>query len=319
MTTISSLARNTYTMYRMASGASSAGSASASDQSSKTASDSTAASGSTDRYSAAADNISALSNLVQAFSGAHSTSRKNTAQENLTNLWSAYTSSTSSSSGLMNLSAISDLRTSSAALVNSYNEAKSTFRTQYSSVMNDLKQSAQTVSGMNYSFSSGDIRTESDGSTTYSDSLKQAIANVKELVSDYNDALDLTSGYSSIGKRMSRLSSEFSDTTYRADVYAKAGIQVDSKTGALSVQEDTLAKALVENGSRVQNALGSSGLAGKAENHADFAIRQQDRVFPSMKNMFGKQLATASAYTDPRVLHASVRASLIGNLLNMTL
>lgn len=182
--------------------------------------------------------------------------------------------------------------------------------------MSDLKSSAETVKGMSYDFSEDDITTAADGTKTYSDSLKKAIANVKQLVSDYNDALDLTSDYSSVGSRMKNLNKTFSDTTYRADVYEQLGISVDSATGALSVNEDKLATALVEHGERVETALGDTGLAGKAENHADFATSQKNSLFPSMQSMLGDQLSTAAAYTSPRVLNASVQASMIGNLFN---
>lgn len=313
MSTISSLSRDTYTLYTMAS-------KSSSESSSGSSSSSSSSSNSSSSSSSISANISSLSNLVNSFSNAYSTKKKtNTAQDSLTNLWSSYTSSANSSSNLSSLSSLSGISTSASALVNSYNDAKKMFQTEFNSTMSDLKSSANTVAKMNYSFSSSDITTAADGTKTYSDSLKNAIGNIKQLVSDYNDALGTTSDYSSVSNRMKSLASTFTDTTYRADTYKQLGINVDSKTGELSVDEDKLASALVENSDRVENALGSNGLAGKAESHADFAISQRDKAFPTMQTMLGSQLTLASAYTNPKVLNASVQYGMIGNLLNMSL
>jgi hypothetical protein len=319
MSTISSMAHDTYTLYKMAAG--NTPSTSGSSSSAKAAkTDASNASDTSPALATAAANVSSLSNLVNAFSSSHTTAKKTTAaQDSLTNLWSSYTASASSSGSLASLSSISGISTSAAELVSSYDEAKKVFSTQFGSAMSDLTDSAKTVAKMNYNFSPSDITTAENGTKTYSDSLKSAIKNVKQLVSDYNDALNLTSDYSSVSKRMKSLASTFADTTYRADSYKQIGINVDSATGELSVDEDKLASALVENGSRVQNALGNSGLAGKAESHASFALSQQDKAFPSMQKMLGNQLTLASAYTNPKLLTASVQYGMIGNLLNMSL
>jgi len=319
MSTISSMAHDTYTLYKMAAG--NTPSTSGSSSSAKAAkTDASNASDTSPALATAAANVSSLSNLVNAFSSSHTTAKKTTAaQDSLTNLWSSYTASASSSGSLASLSSISGISTSASELVSSYDEAKKVFSTQFGSAMSDLTDSAKTVAKMNYNFSQSDITTAEDGTKTYSDSLKSAIKNVKQLVSDYNDALNLTSDYSSVSKRMKSLASTFADTTYRADSYKQIGINVDSATGELSVDEDKLASALVENGSRVQNALGSSGLAGKAESHASFALSQQDKAFPSMQKMLGNQLTLASAYTNPKLLTASVQYGMIGNLLSMSL
>jgi hypothetical protein len=319
MSTISSMAHDTYTLYKMAAG--NTPSTSGSSSSAKAAkTDASNASDTSPALATAAANVSSLSNLVNAFSSSHTTAKKTTAaQDSLTNLWSSYTASASSSGSLTSLSSISGISTSASELVSSYDEAKKVFSTQFGSAMSDLTDSAKTVAKMNYNFSQSDITTAEDGTKTYSDSLKSAIKNVKQLVSDYNDALNLTSDYSSVSKRMKSLASTFADTTYRADSYKQIGINVDSATGELSVDEDKLASALVENGSRVQNALGNSGLAGKAESHASFALSQQDKAFPSMQKMLGNQLTLASAYTNPKLLTASVQYGMIGNLLSMSL
>ena len=313
MSTISAMARDTYTMYKMAQGGTQ--STTTAQKAAAKAEESTSTASAQDKsYAAAAANVNRLSNLVGSFDSAYANKKTNAAQDSISSLWSGYTNS--SSTGIADLSALSGVSSSAAGLVNSYNEAKSTFQTQLKAYMGDLKNSAQTVRNMSYEFSAQDITEAEDGSKTYSDGLKNAIKNVKQLVSDYNDALDLTSDYSSVGKRMESLHKSFADTTYRADTYKQLGITVDSKTGKMTVDEDKLATALTENGDRAKTALGANGLAGKAEQHLTQANNQSEHLFPSMQSMFGDSIKTASAYTNPKVLNASVQYGMIGNLFS---
>ena len=313
MSTISAMARDTYTMYKMAQGGTQ--STTTAQKAAAKAEESTSTASAQDKsYAAAAANVSRLSNLVGSFDSAYANKKTNAAQDSISSLWSGYTNS--SSTGIADLSALSGVSSSAAGLVNSYNEAKCTFQTQLKAYMGDLKNSAQTVRNMSYEFSAQDITEAEDGSKTYSDGLKNAIKNVKQLVSDYNDALDLTSDYSSVGKRMESLHKSFADTTYRADTYKQLGISVDSKTGKMTVDEDKLATALTENGDRAKTALGANGLAGKAEQHLTQANNQSEHLFPSMQSMFGDSIKTASAYTNPKVLNASVQYGMIGNLFS---
>ena len=313
MSTISAMARDTYTMYKMAQGGTQ--STTTAQKAAAKAEESTSTASAQDKsYAAAAANVSRLSNLVGSFDSAYANKKTNAAQDSISSLWSGYTNS--SSTGIADLSALSGVSSSAAGLVNSYNEAKSTFQTQLKAYMGDLKNSAQTVRNMSYEFSAQDITEAEDGSKTYSDGLKNAIKDVKQLVSDYNDALDLTSDYSSVGKRMESLHKSFADTTYRADTYKQLGISVDSKTGKMTVDEDKLATALTENGDRAKTALGANGLAGKAEQHLTQANNQSEHLFPSMQSMFGDSIKTASAYTNPKVLNASVQYGMIGNLFS---
>ena len=228
MSTISSMANNTYTLYKMAAGNTpSTSSGSSSSSSSAQTETSSSAGGTSSAFATAAANVSSLSNLVNAFSSSHTTKKTTAAQDSLTDLWSSYTSSASSSGSLASLSSISGISTSASELVSSYDEAKKVFTTQFGSAMSDLKGSAKAVAKMDYSFSQSDITTAEDGTKTYSDPLKSAIKNVKQLVSDYNDALNLTSDYSSVSNRMKSLANTFADTTYRADSYKQIGILVN--------------------------------------------------------------------------------------------
>jgi len=277
MATISSMANNTYMMYKMAE--------------------------------------SQGLNLVTGTST--STASSSSALSSLTSSKSSSTSSLySSSSSANDMATLSSIKTGYAGLVSSYESTKSTFSTELKSTLSDLSSSAKTVANMSYDFSESDIQTASDGTKTYSDGLKSAISNIKSFVSDYNDALTFFSDNKSVSNRAAALASEFADTTYRADQYSQIGITVDSKTGKLSVDEDKLATALTTESDRVQNSLGSNGLAGKAEDHVALANFQSDKIFPTATQMFGDETKAASLYTGSTLLAISSYAT-TGNLLNM--
>ena len=281
MSTISSIANNTYMMYKFASknGLSLTG-------------------GTTNSSS------SSLASISSAYANAKSSSS------------SIFSTSAATSSAESDLNTLTSVREGYAGLVSSYTETKNTFNTEMKSTLSDLSSSASTVKNMNYDFSASDITTDSSGKTTYSDGLKAAISNVKSLVSDYNDTLSFFSDNKDVSKRASALATEFADTTYRADSYAAIGINVDSKTGALSVDEDKLAKALTTESSRTENLLGKNGLSGKAESHVSLAKFQQDKVFPSMSSMLGGETTVASLYTGRTLQNISGFVT-TGNLINM--
>ena len=80
------------------------------------------------------------------------------------------------------LRSIMDIANQAASLRKSYAETSSKFYAEYDSNMKDLRKSAGKVSGMDYQLSGSDITTNADGSKSYSDRLKTAIGNVKDLV-----------------------------------------------------------------------------------------------------------------------------------------
>ena len=116
--------------------------------------------------------------------------------------------------------------------------------------------------------------------------------------------------------RVKSFATSFSDTTYNANTYAKIGINVDSSTGKLSVDETKLTKALQETPDRVENLLGSNGLAGKAEDKVQRAEAQSSKLFPSVSSMLGSELKTASIYNS-KTLTAMSSYTNVGTLLDM--
>lgn len=246
--------------------------------------------------------------------------------DSISTMWNNYANSQNSSSGLTALN-VYNVKSSAAEVLNSYDSAKKEFNTEYKSTMDDLSKAVKSVNSTNFEVGEDALTkttsttTDKDGKTTtttklnMSDDLKTAVKNVQNLVDKYNDAIDLFKGSESLSNSMKNMSTMFSDTKYRSENYASIGITV-GKDGALSVDEEKLADAIVSSPDKVSRIIGKEGLAGKAESHMQIANSQQDKLFPSVSSMFGSQLKTAQAYTGTGLLSMSHYAN-VGNLFSM--
>ena len=215
------------------------------------------------------------------------------------------------------LSSIMEIANQARNLRKTYAETSSKFYAEYDSNMKDLRKAAGKVSGTDFQLDKSDIKTNADGSKTYSDRLKNAISNVKDLVSEYNETSDFLRENKSLGKGVQQLTTEFSDTTYKADSYAKMGITVDAKTGKMSVNESRLARALTDSPAQSEAILGKGGLAGRADRHAQYAQMARSRVIPSMQQAIGGQLDYAANMLNGRSLPTMQRYSNILNLFSI--
>ena len=220
-------------------------------------------------------------------------------------------------SSAQELRSIMDIANQAASLRKTYAETSSKFYAEYDSNMKDLKKAAGKVSGTDFQLDKSDIKTNVDGSKTYSDRLKNAISNVKDLVNEYNETSDFLRENKSLGKGVQQLTTEFSDTTYKADSYAKMGITVDAKTGKMSVNESRLARALTASPAQSEAILGKGGLAGRADRHAQYAQMSRSRVIPSMEQAIGSQLNYAANMLNGRSLPTMQRYSNILNLFSI--
>ena len=223
----------------------------------------------------------------------------------------------SKESSAQELRSIMDIANQAANLRKTYAETSSKFYAEYDSNMKDLRKAAGKVSGTDFQLDKSDIKTNADGSKTYSDRLKNAIGNVKDLVNEYNETSDFLRENKSLGKGVQQLTTEFSDTTYKADSYAKMGITVDAKTGKMSVNESRLARALTDSPAQSEAILGKGGLAGRADRHAQYAQMARSRVIPSMEQAIGSQLNYAANMLNGRSLPTMQRYSNILNLFSI--
>ena len=151
--------------------------------------------------------------------------------------------------------------------------------------------------------------------TAYSKMMQSAFKTVNDFVENYNGTMQFFNENSSVSARNGKMAEIFADTKYRAGSYESVGINVNND-GTLAVDEEKLARAIVDNPEKVASILGKSGLAEKAENHVDFANSQRSQFFPSAQSMFGDQLSSASFYTSGAYINMS-SFSTLGNLVNM--
>jgi len=259
--------------------------------------------------------------LFNSNSNSAASSNQTAGQKSVNSLWSSYSNSASTSMNA--LSGLSEIKSGVASVVASYDEAKSTFYSEFDEAMSDLSKSADKVKKFDFNVGENAITktesTDEDGKTTtttkYSDKMKDALDTVKQFVSDYNDAAKFLSDNKSVSARVSRLADNFSDATYRSADYSSIGINVKSD-GTLSIDEEKLANTIVKDPSKVSRLVGSDGLAAKAESHVSSATSQRDSLFPSAKSMLGDQLSTAALYTGGTYARMSAYAN-VGNLVNM--
>lgn len=262
-------------------------------------------------------------------------------QNSISALWQNYgnfQNNASSSLGMLN-----EIKQNASAVVESYDKAKDTFYTEFDSNMSALKESANKIK--NFDFGSVNAAAakaktatveqpiaktavlDKDGNevkdkygqtvmkTTYSKEMQGALDAVKDLVGNYNDSLNFLKSNSEVSNRVGRMASNFGDTTYRSSVYEQIGINV-GKDGTLSIDEEKLANAIVDNPDKVSRILGRDGLAGKAEQHVDTANAQRNNLFPNAKSMLGNQLDAAELYTGKSMINMTMNSN-IGNLVNM--
>ena len=64
--------------------------------------------------------------------------------------------------------------------------------------------------------------------TEYNKAMKEALGTIGEFVDNYNSAIDMFKDYGDVSKRMSYMGTVFGDTTARANTYAKIGLNVGS-------------------------------------------------------------------------------------------
>ncbi len=246
----------------------------------------------------------------------------NKKQDSIAKLWSGYSSYQSNATEA--LAGLTEINSNVKALLASYDDAKGAFYSEFKENMSDLSASAAKVKDYNFNVDNENAittttTTDKDGKTTtstaYSEELQAALNTVKDFVNNYNSSVKFFSDNAAVSKRVEMMGKTFSDTTYRAASYSTIGLTTNSD-GSISINEEKLAQAILNDPSKVSTILGKDGLAGKAESHVSFANSQEDRLFPSAKEMLGDQLNTAAVYTGGTYANMSAINN-VGNLLNM--
>ncbi len=244
-------------------------------------------------------------------------------QSSVAKLWSAYgnfqNNATSSLAGL------TEINSNLKSVLTSYEDAKSTFNSEFSDNMDALSKSAAKVKDYYFSgikaegaITKTDVADEEGNITTrtnYSNDLRAALDAVNDFVTDYNNSIDFFKNNSSVSNRVEKLAQSFGDTSYRASLYESIGLTVGSG-GTIEIDEERLANAIVNDPDKVSSILGKDGLAGKAESHVSFANSQKENLFPTAEKMLGDQISAASLYTGKAYRNMAAYSNM-GNLVNM--
>ena len=246
----------------------------------------------------------------------------NKQQDSIAKLWSNYTASQQNATGA--LAGLQEINANLKSLMASYTDAKSAFNLEFGENMDALAASAEKAAGYNFNVKADGAITNSrttdeDGNvtttTTYSKELQAALDTVKDFVSDYNTSIKFFKDNASVSKRVENMAGVFGDTTYRASNYTQIGLNVNSD-GSFTIDEAKLADAIVNTPDKVSRALGNDGLAGKTQEHINFATAQADKLFPTAQDMLGDQLDAAALYTGKAYRNMAAYTN-TGNLLNM--
>ncbi|MBR0260550.1 MAG: hypothetical protein IJQ85_02035 [Selenomonadaceae bacterium] len=246
----------------------------------------------------------------------------NQKQNSAAQLWNAYGNFQSNATS--SLAGLTEINSNLKAVLASYDDAKSAFNSEFKENMENLSNSSAKVKDYNFNVGSEDAittktETDKDGNvtktTTYSKELQAALDTVKNFVNDYNSSVKFFGDNSAVSKRVEMIATTFGDTTYRASSYATIGLMTNSD-GSISINEEQLANAIVNDPGKVSSVLGKDGLAGKAESHISFANSQADKLFPTAQDMLGDQIDTASLYTGKAYRNMAAMSNM-GNLINM--
>jgi len=205
-------------------------------------------------------------------------------------------------------------------LLSTYNTTKNTFNRELDETISALKSSSRAVKNFDFKVGADAVtKTETLGedgekviSTKYSDKLTDALKTVENFLSDYNDAINFFDDNSSVSKRVSNLAKNFSDTTYFAKNFSEIGI-VTAKDGTMKIDEDKLVESLTENPQKVSRIL--NGLSDRADRKISTVTSMQKNLFPTAKNMLGKDFGIAQAYSGRGLLNTNYYSN-VGNLLN---
>ena len=238
----------------------------------------------------------------------------------INSFWKNYNTNSASKAASSTLSGLIGIRSNVNELVSNYSTTRKTFDTEFTETVDKLTKSSDIVKGLNFKVSSDALTitgTTNEGGTTsttstMSDELAEVLKGVKNFTESYNDTIKFFSDNSSVSKQVKYMATSFSDTTYNSGSASNIGIKIDS-SGKMTVDEEQLAKSIMENSTRVKAVM--STLTNKSDRHVSFAKSQQSRMFPSMQSMLGGSLKSASVYSG-RSLSRLSNYSNIGSLLN---
>lgn len=162
-----------------------------------------------------------------------------------------------------------------------YKEKSDKFYSEFSSKFSELKNSSQKLK----SYSVNSVFVQNSNSDNKEKSQEEITNAVKDFAEDYNDAVKFLDENASVSDEIKNLSNSYKTIKYTSKNLSQIGIDVDSKTGLLSVNEDKLTNAIKSNIKNVRKILGdsSSGLASRIYNKTNVAIADSKELYPAVQ------------------------------------
>ena len=254
------------------------------------------------QFAAKSMNGSASNNAMQGLIGGLSSSKENTA-------WSSISSA--ASTGLSYATAVASNRNSLSSVLSDYDAAKKQFTKEYDAAMGDLGKAAIALMNTNFR-----VAPEGTSDEDAEKNTQAAVGAVQDFAKAYNETISFLKDNKDVSKRVAALGNSFNDASYFAKSLSTAGVSVKSN-GELSVDTERLTKALKENPSSVEAALGKGGFADRTAGKAENAQRQSDKMFPSVSSMLGSSVSDAKRMYSANTINRSMAYENVGTMLNM--
>ena len=107
------------------------------------------------------------------------------------------------------------------------------------------------------------------------------ISAAKEFVSDYNDAIEFLNRNESSSEEIKNLSQSYKDIKYNSDKLDKIGLDIDEKTGLMSLNESKFSRAIKTDLKNVSNTIGNhySGVASKTYDMTNAAMTDSNLIY----------------------------------------
>ena len=236
------------------------------------------------------------------------------------------------SSGLSYATAVASNRNSLSSVLSEYDSTKKQFTKEYESAMGDLGNAAKALRNTNFHVTVTDTAESTAAAAPATDAAqpsaktaaekkteentKAAVGAVQNFVKAYNETVNFLKDNKDVSKRVAALGNSFNDASYFAKSLSTVGISVKSG-GELSVDTERLTKALKEKPNAVDNVLGKGGFTDRTANKAENALRQSDKMFPSVSSMLGSSVSDAKRMYSANTINRSMAYENVGSMLNM--
>lgn len=168
-----------------------------------------------------------------------------------------------------------------------------------------------------------DIAALENFGANYQEAEKSAFTNAKntaqeieKLIKNYNETVNYLNDNVGLSTRFDSFANSFNDSKYFSKSLESIGISVKS-SGELSVDTDTLTKALQTNPNSVERILGQDGLAGRLDKKVSMSDYQADKMFPAINSYLGGSVESTRSMYSSKLAIASMMYNNVGSFMDM--